>query len=302
MPGPKPLPDILTPAPLTERRILARFRANEWHRYYQDADGDYGIFDSNDPIFFKISGARLTTSARWHATLPPDRLDTVARILNLSNARAFAPTAYPVLTPYNRIQVYADTTAEYPHGVSDPQLQQHFRLALAFTQQLFSQLLYDLGFAPQHNFDARETSWWLKKGEPPALPAVNLARVKARLQALGLPGEDAGPGQLRVDSEGDRFLVSCEGRAEEIVRITLERDLTGSPDAPDQRTIEEVNRHSSWPRVCTLVDANGNIKLRGGLLVDWEAGAEDNQLDHQLTRAFEQLPPTLDTAAPKTSR
>lgn len=302
MPGPKPPPDVLTPAPLTDRRILARFRSNEWGRYFKDADGNYGIFDSNDPIFFKIAGARLTVSGRWHVTLPPDRLDTVAHILNTSNARAFAPTAYPVHTPYDRIQVHADTTAEYPHGVSDPQLQQHFRLAIAFTQQLFSQLLYDLGFAPQHNFHAQETSWWLKKGEEPSLPVVNCARVRARLEALGLSVQADGPGRLAVDSEGDRFVVSCEGRAEEIVRVVLERDLTGNPDAPDQRTIEEVNRHSSWPRVCTLLDPHGNIKLRGGLLVDWEAGAEDAQLDHQLTRAFEQLPPTLDAASPKTSR
>lgn len=139
--------DVL--APLTEDRLAAQFE-RRGERYGRNDHGQIGGFWDGHLYFFYILTQGLTTlqvRARWNRDLPLSEYSRLLEILNAWSRDKIWPKVYVVADRVDGEQgepdscsVFAELAVNYPHGLTDAQLDEHLSCALGTIGQFFEHL------------------------------------------------------------------------------------------------------------------------------------------------------------------
>ena len=127
--------------PLTVDRVEAYLVGQGYH-VTRDADGDLtGTWDG-DRFWFLLLGEHgeiLQVRGRWHRTLPEARRTAALLAVNDWNRERIWPKAY-VRSEDEGTAVYAETSVDLEHGVTDDQLGQLLACGLGTGVQFFAAL------------------------------------------------------------------------------------------------------------------------------------------------------------------
>ncbi|MDR0416122.1 MAG: YbjN domain-containing protein [Propionibacteriaceae bacterium] len=128
-------------APLSNGRIQACLDSHEWH-YRIDADGDIGGWWDGHWFYFFIRGAEreiFFVQARWDRHLPETTLDELVQRVNVWNSEHLWPKL-AARAPDGKAIVVASFGVNYTHGLTDAQLDEHLRCAIATSIEAFNWL------------------------------------------------------------------------------------------------------------------------------------------------------------------
>jgi hypothetical protein len=127
--------------PLSNERIQACLDSHEWH-YRVDADGDVGGWWDGHWFYFFVRGAEreiLFVQGRWDRHLPAAELDALIHHANTWNSENLWPKL-SARAPDDEAIVVASFGVNYIHGLTDAQLDEHLRCAIATSIEAFNWL------------------------------------------------------------------------------------------------------------------------------------------------------------------
>jgi hypothetical protein len=141
-------------APLSNERIQACLDSHDWH-YRVDFDGDIGGWWDGHWFYFFVRGAEreiLFVQGRWDRSLPAGELDNLVHHVNSWNCDHLWPKLAAMVRDDGAI-VLASLGVNYAHGLTDAQLDEHLRCAIATSIEAFAFLDE---FYPEQAAAARE--------------------------------------------------------------------------------------------------------------------------------------------------
>ncbi|MDR0990133.1 MAG: YbjN domain-containing protein [Propionibacteriaceae bacterium] len=128
-------------APLSNERIQACLDSHDWH-YRIDYDGDIGGWWDGHWFYFFVRGPEreiLFVQGRWDRGIATDELDNLIHHVNDWNVDRLWPKL-AALERDDRAIALASFGVSYSHGLTDAQLDEHIRGAIAAAVEAFSWL------------------------------------------------------------------------------------------------------------------------------------------------------------------
>ncbi|MDR1450630.1 MAG: YbjN domain-containing protein [Propionibacteriaceae bacterium] len=128
-------------APLNNERIQACLASHDW-QYRIDVDGDIGGWWDGHWFYFFIRGLDreiLSVHSRWNRDLPKSALENLIHHVNEWNYDRLWPKL-AARCPKDNAIVAASFGVNYPHGLTDAQLDEHVRCAIATSLEAFAWL------------------------------------------------------------------------------------------------------------------------------------------------------------------
>jgi hypothetical protein len=128
-------------APLSNERIQACLDAHDWH-YRIDSDGDIGGWWDGHWFYFFVRGAEreiLFVQGRWDRGIPAGQIDPLVHHVNDWNSDHLWPKLAAIEREDSAI-VLASFGVNYSHGLTDAQLDEHVRGAIAMSIEAFNWL------------------------------------------------------------------------------------------------------------------------------------------------------------------
>lgn len=141
--------DALTP--LTQERVAATFDRRGEH-YGRNDSGQLGGFWDGHLYLFMILDEGLTTfqvRSRWNRELPASEFENLLETLNTWSRDKIWPKVYvvkdwldgnPETGQPDNCSVFAELAVNYPHGVSDAQIDEQIACSLGTMGQFFDHL------------------------------------------------------------------------------------------------------------------------------------------------------------------
>ncbi|MDR1214957.1 MAG: YbjN domain-containing protein [Propionibacteriaceae bacterium] len=139
----KPDGSLLTTdvSPLSNERIQACLDSHDWH-YRIDSDGDIGGWWDGHWFYFFIRGSDrdiFFVQALWDRNLPTDELPHLVEQANTWNGGHLWPKL-AARQQDERAVALASLAVNYAHGLTDAQLDEHLRCAIATSIEAFNWL------------------------------------------------------------------------------------------------------------------------------------------------------------------
>lgn len=142
--------------PLTQDRVAATFDRRGEHYGRNDSGQLGGFWDGHLYLFLVLDEglSALQVRARWNRELPVSEYDPLLETLNTWSRDKIWPKVYavkdrleaepglaePELAEPNNCSVFAEFAVNYPHGLTDEQIDEHIACALGTIGQFFDHL------------------------------------------------------------------------------------------------------------------------------------------------------------------
>jgi hypothetical protein len=127
--------------PLSNERIQTCLDSHDWH-YRIDGDGDIGGWWDGHWFYFFVRGPEreiLFVQGRWDRSLQASQLDELIHQVNTWNCDHLWPKLAALERDDNVIAL-ASFGVNYAHGLTDAQLDEHLRGAIATSIEAFNWL------------------------------------------------------------------------------------------------------------------------------------------------------------------
>lgn len=130
------------PTPLTSARVV-RWLHRQGFSYFLDSDGDVGGLWRSRLYYFLLLGTDgeiLQVRGAWNREIAIERLEEVLEFCNDWNTDRLWPKAYLRVRDDGMVHVFAETTVDLEHGVTDRQLDLLLQCGLSTGSALFDSL------------------------------------------------------------------------------------------------------------------------------------------------------------------